>query len=58
MLCEFSKGLYGFKDIVSSLGSEVNDIIINADGKTKSNNSGGIQGGISNGNDIYFRVGI
>ena len=49
---------YGFKDkdIVSSLGSEVNDIIINADGKTKSNNSGGIQGGISNGNDIYFRV--
>ena len=49
---------YGFKDkdIVSSLGSEVNDIIINADGKTKSNHSGGIQGGISNGNDIYFRV--
>ena len=49
---------YGFKDkdIVSSLGSEVNDIIINADGKTKSNNSGGIQGGISNGMDIYFNV--
>ena len=26
------------------------------DGKTKTNNSGGIQGGISNGMDIYFNV--
>ena len=38
------------------LGSEVNDIILDDDGNTKSNNSGGIQGGISNGNDIYFSV--
>ena len=38
------------------LGSEVNDIILDYDGNTKSNNSGGIQGGISNGNDIYFSV--
>ncbi|MGK4568039.1 chorismate synthase [Flavobacterium sp. 3HN19-14] len=36
-------------------GSEHNDIY-NADGTTKSNLSGGIQGGISNGMDIYFRV--
>ncbi len=38
-------------------GSEHNDIF-NADGTTKSNLSGGIQGGISNGMDIYFRVGF
>ncbi|MEI7509343.1 MAG: chorismate synthase, partial [Flavobacterium sp.] len=36
-------------------GSEHNDLH-NADGSTKSNLSGGIQGGISNGMDIYFRV--
>lgn len=39
-------------------GSEANDTIINKDGKitTLTNHSGGIQGGISNGNDIVFRV--
>ncbi|OUR91846.1 chorismate synthase [Flavobacteriales bacterium 34_180_T64] len=37
------------------LGSEHNDLF-NADGTTKTNLSGGIQGGISNGMDIYFRV--
>ncbi|MBT8385415.1 MAG: chorismate synthase, partial [Bacteroidia bacterium] len=36
-------------------GSEHNDIF-NTDGSTKTNLSGGIQGGISNGMDIYFRV--
>ena len=36
-------------------GSEHNDLY-NHDGSTKSNLSGGIQGGISNGMDIYFRV--
>lgn len=39
-------------------GSEQNDSFFNDNGKinTRSNNSGGIQGGISNGQDIYFRV--
>ncbi|WP_424494311.1 chorismate synthase [Salinimicrobium sp. GXAS 041] len=36
-------------------GSEHNDLF-NKDGSTKTNYSGGIQGGISNGMDIYFRV--
>ena len=49
---------YGFLglDISSSKGSEVNDVIVNNDGATKTNFSGGIQGGISNGNDIYCEV--
>lgn len=39
-------------------GSEQNDIFFNDGGKikTKTNHSGGIQGGISNGQDIYFNV--
>lgn len=39
-------------------GSEQNDIFYDNNGSvaTRTNNSGGIQGGISNGNDIYFRV--
>jgi chorismate synthase len=36
-------------------GSEHNDVFTK-DGKTETNLSGGIQGGISNGMDIYFRV--
>jgi len=36
-------------------GSAHNDLY-NEDGTTKTNNSGGIQGGISNGMDIYFNV--
>ncbi|WP_298539401.1 chorismate synthase [uncultured Aquimarina sp.] len=36
-------------------GSQHNDLF-NADGTTKTNLSGGIQGGISNGMDIYFNV--
>lgn len=36
-------------------GSEHNDLF-NEDGTTKTNFSGGIQGGISNGMDIYFKV--
>lgn len=39
-------------------GSEMIDLFTNDNGKvcTKTNHSGGIQGGISNGEDIYFRV--
>ncbi|MEM9687165.1 MAG: chorismate synthase, partial [Bacteroidota bacterium] len=44
----------GFKGI-SMRGSEHNDLY-NTDGTTKTNFSGGIQGGISNGMDIYFNV--
>jgi len=48
---EYGSGFCGAK----MKGSEHNDLH-NADGTTKSNLSGGIQGGISNGMDIYFRV--
>ncbi|MGB4970363.1 MAG: chorismate synthase [Saprospiraceae bacterium] len=47
----------GFK-AVKMKGSEHNDSILDAEGKTASNFSGGINGGISNGNDIVFRVAI
>ncbi|MFN8671778.1 MAG: chorismate synthase [Candidatus Sericytochromatia bacterium] len=45
-------------DSVTMKGSEHNDIFYNDKGKikTKTNFSGGIQGGISNGEDIFFRV--
>jgi len=39
-------------------GSEYNDTIINTAGKTSTNHSGGINGGITNGNDIIFRVAV
>ena len=48
---EYGTGFEGAK----MSGSVQNDIF-NADGTTKTNYSGGIQGGISNGMDIYFRV--
>ncbi|MGV6846273.1 MAG: chorismate synthase [Lutibacter sp.] len=48
---EYGSGFCGAK----MKGSEHNDIF-NQDGTTKSNLSGGIQGGISNGMGIYFRV--
>lgn len=44
----------GFSSI-TKFGSEHNDII-NTNGSTKTNNSGGIQGGISNGMPIEFRT--
>ena len=42
----------------SMRGSECNDSFVNDNGKirTKTNHSGGIQGGISNGEKIYFNV--
>jgi chorismate synthase len=48
---EYGSGFCGAK----MKGSEHNDLY-NPDGTTKTNLSGGIQGGISNGMDIYFRV--
>ena len=48
---EYGSGFCGAK----MKGSDHNDLY-NTDGTTKTNLSGGIQGGISNGMDIYFRV--
>ncbi|HOM62425.1 MAG TPA: chorismate synthase [Dysgonamonadaceae bacterium] len=49
---------YGMGFDVNHRGSEVNDSFFNDHGtiSTRTNNSGGIQAGISNGQDIYFRV--
>ncbi|HAS39329.1 MAG TPA: chorismate synthase, partial [Microscillaceae bacterium] len=52
---EYGSGFDG----VEMLGSEHNDLIFkDEEGQvhTRSNHSGGVQGGISNGEDIYFRV--
>lgn len=48
---EYGSGFEG----CTLLGSQHNDAY-NTDGTTKTNNSGGVQGGISNGMDIYFNV--
>lgn len=39
-------------------GSQHNDAIENMDGKTRTNHAGGIVGGISNGNELVFRLAI
>jgi len=39
-------------------GSEHNDTLENAEGKTKTNNAGGITGGLTNGNELVFRIAI
>lgn len=51
---EYGEGFDG----VNAFGSEQNDVFTNETGgiSTRTNHSGGIQGGISNGEDIYFRV--
>lgn len=51
---EFGAGFAGSK----MRGSEHNDEILDRSGKTKTNNAGGINGGITNGNDIIFRVAV
>ena len=48
---EYGSGFEGVK----MKGSAHNDVF-NSDGSTKTNRSGGVQGGISNGMDIYFNV--
>lgn len=40
------------------LGSQHNDWFIDREGKTRTNHAGGINGGITNGNDLVFRVAI
>ena len=51
---EYGSGFGGVK----MYGSQHNDAFYNENGtvRTRTNNSGGVQGGISNGEDIYFRV--
>ena len=51
---EYGQGFAG----VCQRGSEQNDVFISCNGQisTRTNRSGGIQGGITNGQDIYFRV--
>lgn len=51
---EYGDGFSG----ITARGSEQNDVFINKNNSisTITNHSGGIQGGISNGQDIYFRV--
>ena len=51
---EFGAGFAAAK----MFGIEHNDAIINADGKTATNNAGGIVGGITNGNELVFRIGV
>ena len=49
---EFGNGIAS----ASMLGSEYNDCIVSSDGQTATNNCGGINGGISNGNEVVFRT--
>ena len=49
---EFGAGFNAAK----MFGSDHNDSIIDDSGKTKTNYAGGIVGGISNGNDLVFRI--
>ncbi len=39
-------------------GSEYNDILLNRRGRTRTNHSGGLNGGLTNGNDLVFRVAV
>ena len=51
---EFGSGFEGVK----LRGSERNDCFIDSEGHTSTNNEGGINGGITNGNDLVVRVAI
>ncbi len=51
---EFGSGFAAAK----MTGSQHNDNFVSVDGKTESNNAGGINGGITNGNDLIFRVAV
>lgn len=49
---EFGAGFSAAK----MFGSNHNDAIVSAEGKTATNHAGGVVGGITNGNDLLFRV--
>jgi chorismate synthase len=51
---EFGSGFAAAK----MFGSQHNDSIINENGATKTNNAGGIVGGLTNGNELVFRVAV
>jgi chorismate synthase len=51
---EFGTGFAAAK----MFGSQHNDAIENMDGKTKTNHAGGVVGGITNGNELVFRIAI
>lgn len=51
---EFGAGFLAAK----MFGVAHNDALVDADGRTGSNNAGGVVGGITNGNDLVFRVAI
>jgi chorismate synthase len=51
---EFGSGFEAAK----MTGSKHNDTLLNENGKTVTNNAGGINGGITNGNDLEFRVAV
>ena len=51
---EFGEGF----EAARKTGSHHNDPILNKEGKTLTNHAGGINGGITNGNDIVFRIAV
>ncbi|HSC52341.1 MAG TPA: chorismate synthase [Phnomibacter sp.] len=51
---EFGAGFASAK----MFGVDHNDVIVHKDGTTATNHAGGIVGGISNGNDIVFRIAV
>lgn len=51
---EFGAGF----EVAKHRGSENNDLIISADGATATNNDGGINGGITNGNQLVVRAAV
>jgi chorismate synthase len=51
---EFGAGFAGAR----MRGSECNDAILDESGRTATNNAGGINGGITNGNELVFRVAV
>jgi chorismate synthase len=51
---EFGAGFAAAK----MFGSDHNDAITNAEGKTATNNAGGVVGGLTNNNDLVFRIAV